>query len=164
MLVDFPLSFRNVDLEQKAHVVAEALGAAERIRRAGIGRMAENRWGDGIRPAEPAPGEFAGGRQGLLGAGNPGGREIDDALAQHRPQAEIVYGRGDRILVEVAVGAGGGAREGHLGAGKQSAPAHGFRGNHGAFGRKDVLVQPDRQGEDRRPARARASSADGCGC
>ncbi len=104
--------------------------------------MAENRWGDGRRPVPPAPGEFVGGRQRRVGSGNPGGREIDDALAQHRPQTEIVDGLGDRVLVKVAVAAGGGAREGHLGAGQQSAPAHGFRGDDGAFGRKNVRVQP----------------------
>ena len=97
-----------------------------------------------IRGQTPEPGaaEPPRGREVAGGVRDPRRRVVDHPLAEDRAQPDGFHRLGHRVLVEVAVRAGGRPGQEHLHAGEQR-PAAGGRGvQDRGLGREDVLPQP----------------------
>ncbi len=137
----------GVDLEERAEFGGQGLGRAQRVRAAGVGRMTEHRRGDQRRTRPPVHQEIAGRGDVVLRVGHARCRKIDDPLPQDRPHPGVRNGRGHLVFEEIAVTAGGRARQEHFGTRQAGAPAHRRGADMPALRREDMVVQPFFQGQ-----------------
>ncbi len=138
---------REVHHERHVRFARDAFHEPQRLRVAGVGRVAEEGRGDHGGAGGPLRDEA------LSRLGLPaqllriGGLEVDEPLARHDPHARLDGGLGDAALVEVAVAAGCRPREDHLGHPQQGAPADHLAVDVLRLGGEHVLVEPLHQGQ-----------------